>query len=246
MMKTPLSTWSPQVYARIGGVVYLFVILFGGFAEGFVASKLIVAGDPSATAQNILASRGLWEIGLAANLIVPILAVIGVWISYVLLKPVSPRLIILDVFFTLMALAIEAVSKLFLFLVVPILSSASYAKAFEPRQLESLATLALKSHDVTFNITLVFFGISCVIEGYLIYKSAYFPKFIGVLMQLAGVSYLISYCAALFAPGLAAHITPASLMPALVGESAYCLWLLFKGVNLAKWNERVGAERASA
>jgi hypothetical protein len=231
-------TTSPQVYARTGGALYLAVIAFGAFAEGFVMNKL-VGPDAAATAHNILGSRGLWSLAVALDLIVPILAVAGVWISYVLLSPVSKSLILLDVFFTLVSLAVEAVSKLFLLLVLPILSSAGYSQAFEPRQLESLANLALESHDLVFNIALIFFGFACLVEGYLIYKSGYFPKFIGVLMQLAGACYLVSCFAALFAPTLSNLITPLILLPSLIGELSYCLWLLIKGVDIRKWNERM-------
>jgi hypothetical protein len=238
MTNKTLAT-SPQVYARTGGVLYLVVIVFGAFAEGFVMDKLIAPGDPATTAHNIMASRGLWSLAVAADLIVPIIAVAGVWISYVLLSPVSKILILLDVFFTLVSLAVEAVSKLFLLLVLPILSTTSYLQAFEPRQLEILANLALKSHDFVFNIALIFFGCACLVEGYLIYKSRYFPKFIGILLQLAGFCYLVSCFAALFAPAVADLLTPAILLPPLIGESSYCLWLLIKGVDIGKWNERM-------
>jgi hypothetical protein len=238
MMNKAIAT-SPQVYARTGGALYLAIIVFGAFAEGFVMNKLVAPGDAATTAHNIMASPGLWGLAVAADLIIPVIAVAGVWISYVLLSPVSRSLILLDVFFTLVSLAVEAVSKLFLLLVVPILSTTGYLKAFDPRQLEILANMALRSHDMVFNIALIFFGCACLIEGYLIYKSGYFPKFIGILMQLAGFCYLVACFAALFAPALADLLTPAILLPPLIGESSYCLWLLIKGVNLDKWNERM-------
>lgn len=232
---TPIS---PQVYARTGGALYLVIIVFGAFAEGFVMNKL-VSPDAATTAHNIATAPGLWRVAVAGDLIIPIIAVVGVWISYMLLSPVSKSLILLDVFFTLMSLAVETVSKLFLFLVLPVLGTAGYLQAFEPRQLDVLANLALRSHDVAFNIALIFFGCGCLLEGYLIYKSGYFPKFIGILMQLAGFCYLVSSFAALFAPAFADLITPAILLPPLIGESSYCLWLLIKGVDIGKWNQRM-------
>jgi hypothetical protein len=244
-MTTRTMTTSPQLYARTGGALYLAVIAFGAFAEGFVMNKL-VGPDAATTAHNILGSRGLWSLAVALDLIVPIIAVAGVWISYVLLSPVSKSLILLDVFFTLVSLAVEAVSKLFLLLVLPILSSTGYAQAFEPRQLQSLANLALESHDLVFNIALIFFGFACLVEGYLLYKSGYFPKFIGILMQLAGACYLVSCFAALFAPALSNLITPLILLPSLIGELSYCLWLLIKGVDIGKWNERMSMGPAAA
>ena len=238
-MTTGTTATAAQVYARTGGLIYLLTIVFGAFAEGFAMNKLVVPGDAATTAHNIVASPGLWSAAVACDLIVPIIAVAGVWISYVLLSPVSKSLILLDVFFTLVSLAVEAVSKLFLLLVLPILSTTGYLQAFEPRQLQTLANLALESHNIVFNIALIFFGCGCLVEGYLLYKSGYFPKLIGILMQLAGACYLIASFAAMFAPALSDLLTPAILLPPLIGESSYCLWLLIKGVNIDKWNERM-------
>jgi hypothetical protein len=228
----------PQAYARLGGVLYLAIIVFGAFSEGYAMNTLIVAGDAGATADNIMASRSLWSVAVAADLIIPVLAVGGVWISYVLLRPVSKTLVLLDVFLTLVSLAVEAVSKLFLLLVLPVLSTSNYLSAFEHRQLEVLANLALRAHGIAFDIALIFFGCACLVEGYLLYKSGYFPKFIGVLMQVAGLCYLISCFADLLAPSIADLITPAILLPPLLGELSYCLWLLIKGVDVDTWNER--------
>ena len=229
----------PQLYARIGGALYLAIIVLGAFAEGFVANKLVVAGDAATTAANILASPGLWRLSVAGDLIVVLCAVPLLWIEYLLLRPVSKQLVLLAVLFNLVSLAVEAISKLFLLVVMPTLGSADYLKAFDPHQLQILANLALGSHDVAFNIALIFFGFTCIVNGYLIFRSGYLPKFVGILMQIAGLSYLTACFAALFAPAFADLITPAILLPPLIGESSFCLWLLVKGVNIAKWKERV-------
>lgn len=231
----------PQAYARLGGVLYLAIIVFGAFSEGYVMNSLIVAGDAGATAHNIGASGNLWRAAVAADLVIPVMAVGGVWISYVLLRPVSKTLVLLDVFLTLVSLAVEAVSKLFLLLVLPILNTTGYLPAFEHRQLEVLANLALRSHGIAFDIALVFFGCACIVEGLLLYRSGYFPKVLGVLMQIAGACYVLSCLADLLAPAIAEVIEPAILLPPLVGELSYCLWLLVKGVDIGKWNERVRA-----
>jgi hypothetical protein len=239
IMKNRSIETSPQVYARTAGALYLLVILLGAFAEGFVSNSLIVSGDPTTTALNILAAPALWNLGVAANLFVVLCAVPQMWIEYQLLKPVNKNLTLLFLLFNLVSLAVEAVSKLFLLLVMPLLENASYLKSFESAQLQVFANIALKSHDISFNIALVFFGFACLVDGYLIYKSGYFPKLIGVLMQIAGLSYLIACSSALFAPAFANLISPAILLPALVGESSFCLWLLVKGVNVVKWKEKM-------
>jgi hypothetical protein len=237
---------SPQPYARIGGALYLAIIVLGAFAEGFVANKLIASGDAATTAANILAAPGLWRLSVAADLIVVLCAVPLLWIEYLLLRPVSRQLVVLAVFFNLVSLAVEAISKLFLLIVMPILGSTDFLKAFDPHQLQVLANIALSSHDIAFNIALLFFGFTCIVNGYLIFRSGYLPKFVGVLMQAAGLSYLVACFASLFAPALADLITPAILLPPLIGESSFCLWLLIKGVNVAKWRERVTAAQGEA
>jgi Domain of unknown function (DUF4386) len=130
-------------------------------------------------------------------------------------------------------------------MVMPTLGNANYLEAFEPQQLQALANLAFKSHDIAFNIALIFFGFTCLVNGYLIFKSGYLPKLIGILMQIAGSSYLIAYFAALFAPTFADLIIPAILLPPLIGESSFCLWLLTKGVDIDKWNERMLVEQGN-
>jgi hypothetical protein len=229
---------SPQRYARTGGALYLAIIVLGAFAEGFVANKLLVPGDAAATAHNILASSALWRLSVAGDLIVVLCAVPLLWIEYLLLRPVSKQLVLLAVFFNLVSLAVEAISKLFLLVVMPTLGNSDYLRAFEPQQLQILANLALRSHDIAFNIALIFFGFTCLLNGYLIFKSGYLPKFVGILMQVAGLSYLVACFAALFAPAFADLITPAILLPPFIGESSFCLWLLLKGVNIEKWKER--------
>jgi hypothetical protein len=230
--------YSPQRYARTGGALYLAIIVLGAFAEGFVANKLLVPGDAAATAHNILASSGLWRLSVAGNLIVVLCAVPLLWIEYLLLRPVSKQLVLLAVFFNLASLAVESISKVFLLVVLPTLGRADYLRAFEPQQLQILANLALRSHDIAFNISLILFGFTCLINGYLIFKSGYLPKFVGILMEAAGLSYLVACFAALFAPAFADLITPAILLPPFIGESSFCLWLLLKGVNIQKWKER--------
>jgi Domain of unknown function (DUF4386) len=160
---------SPQGYARIGGVLYLVIIVLGAFAEGFVTNKLVVPGDAATTAHNITASPVLWHLSVAGDLIVALCAVPLLWIEYLLLRPVSKHLVLLAVLFNLVSLAVETISKLFLLVVVPTLGNADYLKAFEPQQLQILANLALKSHDIAFNIALIFFGCTCLVNGYLIF-----------------------------------------------------------------------------
>lgn len=242
MEKADRLDLSPQQYARIGGVLYLIIIVFGFFAEGFVDSQLMVAGDPAGTARNIMAAPTLWRVSIAGNILIVLCAVALLLVEYVLLRVVHTRLVLLAVFFNLVSLALESVSKMNLLETLALLTDPLYAKAFAPPQLETLAYFALKSHDIAWNIALLFFGCTCLVNGYLIFKSSFLPRTIGVLLALAGLSYLIACSAALLLPAVAAVILPGILLPVLVGEASFCLWLLVKGVNVEKWKMRAAQQ----
>jgi hypothetical protein len=99
--------------------------------------------------------------------------------------------------------------------------------------------LSLALHEHGFGIGLIFFGVSCLVTAYLMYRSEYFPKTLGVFQALAGISYLINSFAQLLSPSLQEKMVPAILIPAFLGELGTCLWLIVKGLDVAKWDERV-------
>ena len=235
---------SPQFYARTGGVLYLIIIVAGLFAEAFVRDKLTVSGDATATANNIMASQLLWRVSVAGELIMLVCAVALALILYVLLRPVNKNLALLAVFFNLVSIAIECVGEVNLFAALSLLGSADYLKAFEPHQLHALAYLALRSHAYSYNVSLIFFGFNCFFWGYLLFKSGYFPKTLGVLLIIVASCYITNSFAWFLAPRFAATIFPAILVPAFIGESSLCLWLIVKGVNVPKWRERINTSRA--
>lgn len=241
----PQTHFSPQKYARIAGLLYLINIVFGGIDEAFVRSKFIVAGDAIATAHNIVANTALFRISVAGDLIMQVTDIPLILIFYVLLKPVNKNLSLLAAFFNLTQTAILGINKLNLLTTLSLLGGANYLKAFEPRQLDALGFLSLDLHESGFGIGLIFFGFSCLIVGYLLFKSGYFPQTLGVLMFIAGLCYLINSFALILAPNFAGMLFPAILLPALIGESSFCLWLLIKGVNLPKWNERINMGKNS-
>jgi len=234
---------SPQVYARIGGVLYLIIIVIGLFGETFVRDRLIVSGDAAATAANIMSHESLWRFHIAAEFFLLICAVSLLLIFVILLRPVGRDLILLAAFFNLVAIVIEADITLHLIEALFPLGNAGYLKAFAPEQLYAMASLSLKSHGYGFSVSLLFFGCFCVIVGYMIFKSGYLPKTIGVLMQIAGVCYLTDSFALILSPAVANRLFPAILVPAFIGETSLCLWLLVKGVNVQRWRGLAGAAR---
>jgi hypothetical protein len=228
---------SPQMLARIGGVLYLIIIVAGIYVEIFVKGKLIVPGDATATANNIAGSELLFRISVAVEQIWLVCAVAVTLILYVLLRPVSRNLALLAAFFNLVSIAVEGVTTLSLFAALVFLGHAGYLKAFEPNQLHTLAYLCLKLYDYGFGVSLVFFGCCLFVYGYLIFRSGYFPKTLGVLLILGSLSYLTNSFALFLAPTFADRIFPI-LALAFIGESSFCLWLIVKGVDVPKWEEK--------
>jgi hypothetical protein len=235
---------SPQIYARIGGVLYLIIIVGGLFGEAFIRDRLIVSGDTTATAEKIISSELLWRVSFANELFMLTCTVALTLIFYVLLRPVNRDLALLAVFFNLVSIALEAANELNLMATLFPLVNADYLRVFSPEQLHALAYLPIKAYGYGFGASLIFFGCECLVLGYLIFRSGYLPKALGVLMQIAGLSYLTNSFALILSPSLADRLFPAVLLPALVGEASLCLWLLAKGVNVSKWQARASAKPA--
>jgi hypothetical protein len=242
---------APQRLARIGGLLYLIIIGLGIFGEAFVRGRILVADDAMATAANLRAHELLWRWGIAAELLslICVVALLLIWV--VLLRPVSRDLTLLAVFFDLVSHTVQAVSSVDLVATLFPLDKAGYLRAFTPEQLAVLAKLAVRTHAHGFGVSLLFSGCFFLVAGYLIFKSGYLPKLIGVLYQIAGLGYLTHTFVLVLAPSLADRVFLAIMGPIFIGESSLCLWLLFKGVNVEKWNRRQvlgarGAQSAAA
>jgi hypothetical protein len=235
---------SPQTYARVGGALYLFIIVVALFAEAFVRGSLIVQGDAAATAGKILGSETLFRAGLAGEMLTCVCDIAMAMILYVLLKPVSRNLALLGAFFRLVFVAIYGVSKLFEIAALVALGGDDYLKSFDPRQLHTLAYMSLRVHGLGYGASLLFFGFCCVLFGYLIHQSGYLPRTLGVLLIVGGVGYVLFSLAQMLAPAFAGRVLfPWLMLPAFPAELGLALWLLVKGVNLPKWEERASQLR---
>jgi hypothetical protein len=236
MVKNKVET-SPQVYARIGGLAYLIIIVAGSLGELFIRNKIIVSGDAAATAQNIAASPLLWRIGITGDLLMHVFDLLLAIVYYLLLKRVSKTLALLSILFGLIQTAVLVANKLNLMMPLFLLGNEDYLKAFDPQQLQVLSYLSVKAHGYGFGIGLIFFGFECLIDGYLIIKSGFLPRILGILILIVGLGYLTNSFALILSPPIADKIFPLLMIPIFIGELSMCLWLLFKGVNLTKWKE---------
>lgn len=226
---------SVQTYARIAGILLLVSLVAGGFGEAYVPSRLIVSGDAAATAKNIIASHSLFRLGFAAYLVEALCDIGLTLVLYVLLRPVSKNVALLAVFFRLLGTGLFAVAELFYFAPVLILGGASYLKTFSPDQLNSLALLSLKLYGYGAGIFIGFYGIASILLGCLMFLSGYLPRILGALMALGGIGFALSNFAFVLAP---AYASPALLLPTIVAALALTVWLLVRGVDVSKWQEK--------
>lgn len=228
---------SPRLRARLTGLLYLVTIVCGIFAEAVVRGNLIVSGDAAATAHNILASESLFRLGYAADLI-GVASYIGITLLlYELLAPVNKSVSMLAALFSLVGIATLAVYTLAHLAALLLLGGQHYLAAFDPKQLQAMALFSLKLHAQGYDVSGLFFGFYCILLGWLIFKSTFLPRTIGVLMAIAGFCYLISSFANFLSPPFANAISDYILLPGLLGEGSLTLWLLVFGVNATKWNQ---------
>ncbi len=235
---------SPKAYARIGGILYLIIIVLGLFGELSIRERLIVSGDPAATAANITSMEPLWRLGIAAELFLLLCATTLLWILFLLLRPVNRDLAILAVFFNLIAITLEAVIQLNFVAVLFPLGQAAYLKVFTPEQVSVLSYLSARLYGYGFGFSLIFFAFFCLVTGYLIFKSGFLPRALGILLQLAALGYLTNSFTLLLAPAVADRLMFATLLPAFIGESSLALWLTLKGLDTAKWQEAANRRTA--
>jgi hypothetical protein len=231
---------SPRLWARMAGAFYLTTIIMGVFAEVFARGELIVRDDAAATATNILAHESLYRLGLVADLIMLAAYIAVTVLLYVLLKPVGRIASLLAAFFSLVGIAVLAVNSLNHVAPLVLLGRTPYLSGFTTSQLQALALVSLKLHARGYSISGVFFGIYCVMLGYLIFRSGFLPRFIGVLMAIGGLGYVTGSFTLFLFPAVAARLPDLSMLGG-IAELALTLWLLVMGVNAQKWEEKAGA-----
>jgi hypothetical protein len=235
-MRDPIAGLTTRQLARIAGALYLVNIVGGAFAIGYVKGTLFT-DDLATTVQNINSHLLLYRSGVAAHVIVTVTNVPLALIFYELFKVVNRRLALLDAFFVLVATAIEAASLPVLFAPVVLLDSKDYANAVPASQLHVLASLPGSLSDGSYDVYTVFFGFDILCLAYLVLRSRFVPRIIGVLLAIDGAAYLLYSFSDVLAPGFATHLVPWVQLPAPIAEGALSLWLLVMGVNMERWNK---------
>ena len=224
-----------QLKARIAGLLYLVVILLGTFAP-FVVAPSSLAADPAVITARIMQSLAAYRLGGVAEIVVLACDIALAVIFYRLLRRVSRTVAMLAAFFRLGYAAINGANVTLHFAPLLVLTS-------QPSQ-PSLAVTLTRMHLLGFDVALVFFGVHVALLGYLIFRSTYLPRVLGLLLMLGGAAYCANSLVSLLAPGALSGRALILLAPAGLAEIAIALWLLAFGVNARRWSERAEASVA--
>ena len=224
---------SPRAKARLAGAFYLLTIIGGIVAEGVISGSLVVSGDAAATATNIQTHASLYRLGFTVYMIEMACQIATTVLLYQLLKPVSKSVALLAAIFSLVGCTIKTLSRLFYYAPLFVLGGAPYLSVFDAKQLQALALLFLKVNGQGAAIALVFFGLESTLDGYLMFKSTFLPRFLGVLAVVGGLGWLT-----FLSPPLGYRLFNFVAAFGILGSLATIVWFLVYGVNEERWKER--------
>lgn len=232
-MTNLIAETSPSTRGRILAALYLAVIAGGIIAQLFIADSLVVRNDSAATAANILANKSLYRLAFTIFMLEMAAQMAVSMLFYDLLKPVNRSVARLAAIFGLTASGIKTMARLFFYAPLIVLSGAPYLSVMEPAQLEALSFLFLRINSQGAAIALIFFGFETVLRGWLVFKSGFLPRFLGVISTIGGIGWLTYLW-----PPLGSRVFTAVALFAIIGVIATTGWLFIRGVDDVKWRER--------
>ena len=225
---------APKRLARIAGVLYLIVGIFGGLAVGYATPRVYAAGDAVTTAGNVLASSRLVLFSVMADLLQATVFVFLALTLYALLKDVNKNAARTMVTLVAIATAIMCLNEIFQFSALRVAGDASYESAFGAAGSQALVMLLMDMHHYGFLIAQIFFALWLVPLGYLAYKSGMFPRALGVVLVAGGVSYLVDMLAAFLFPEIGLKIHGFLAIAPTIAEVWTLVYLLVVGVRTGK------------
>jgi Domain of unknown function (DUF4386) len=223
----------PLRVARMAGLLYLVGSVAGVFGILYGPS-LVVPGDAAATTRNILASESLFRLSIVSALLDQIIFIFVVLALYQLLKVVNRSMASLMVIFMLLSIPIAMLDELNNVAVLFLLSGAGSLNAFTAEQLHALVPVFLYLHALGLDIGFLVGALWFFPMGYLVFKSGFLPRILAILLIMNGLAYVIDSFSALLLPGLSVS---AVMFTGWV-EVVFALWLLIRGVNVERWQQR--------
>ena len=221
---------STKKQARIAGVLYLLASIAGFFCLAYVPGKLIVSGDATATVDHVRASPNLLRFGIASELTSFIIFIFVVLALYRLFKTVSEKYAVAMATLLLVSIPISLLNVLNEIAALVLVSGAGFLSAFEKGQLDALAYLFLRLHGQGFVVAEIFWGLWLFPFGVLVIRSGFIPRFLGVLLFIAGSGYLASSFTSLLLPSYR-HLVDQFAMVLTAGELPIIFWLLIWGAK---------------
>ncbi len=226
-----------QRYARIAGVAMLLSLIFGFFGEMYLPGRILVAGDPTATAANITGHPLLFRLTFAAYLVEGICDVALCVFFYILLKPVDRNLALLSAFFGIVSMVTFAVGQASFYSASVVLRETGGMTAFTADQRNALALLCTRIAATISWLFLCMYGIASMIRGYLIARSRYLPRIIGILLLIGGAGFVVRSATFLLAPTYSSGLLLIPMMLAMISLTA---WFLVRGVDTRVVRAMVG------
>jgi hypothetical protein len=217
--------------ARVVGILYLLQMATGVFGEIFVRGRLMVGGDATRTAQNIMADERLFRLSVAGDLLTYISVIVLIWAFYILVRPIDRSLALLALFFRLVENAILCISTACSMVVLSLLSGADYLKTFDARQLHTLASLLLAAQGLAMSVAFVLLGIGSAVFAYLLLKSGYVPKAIAAWGIFASLLLAVGTLFIIVFPAIGGVAGMAYMAPMGLYEVGLGLWLVVKGIR---------------
>lgn len=223
---------SKNQLARLAGALYLILAVSGGFSQLYVRTNVKVAGDAAATAENIRASETLFRVGFVTDLVNIACFILVAFALYVLLSPVDQKLAAAFVVFNAISVAVMGLNMLNHAGALVVATDPTYAAALGAASADALALLFLELHGHGYLIAQIFFGLWLLPLGYLVYRSGYFPRALGVLLMVGCFSYLADLVAIYLSPSFESSLSGYLVLPAALAEISFLLWLLVKGAKV--------------
>ncbi len=222
---TKFADTSLRQAAIIGGFALLIISVLAPVGHYALIQNLIVPGDAAATVSKITASEGVFRIGICCLLINAVLDLVVAWALYIVLKPVNKSISLLSAWFRVAYTVVLVVALSNFVNVLQLLTGTDYLTAFGPEQLHAQVMLCIDAYDNVWNLGYVSFGLHLIILGYMIFRSGYFPKFLGILVEIAGFGYLIDSLGIVLFPNYSMNIA----VYTFIGEPLLLIWLLMRG-----------------
>jgi len=236
-MAEPATEASARTKARLVGIFELLEGLTATYGQVIVLNKLIVSGNAVATASNILGHESLFRLGFASCFFGVGFHIAWALLFYELFKPADRNASLFGLLVIVVGCAIQALAAVFYIAPLLVLTGGGSLTALTTEQLQALAFAFIKINGAAFNAYLVFFGVWCVVSGYLIFRSRFLPRVLGLLLALDGLAWMMY-----LSPPFGNKLFPIIAVISAIAEIPLP-WFFIFGFNTQRWMKQVSLTR---